>query len=112
MRVGVRRHRSPRGCSDAAMGRQIREGVPVSLTGAGVAPRRTGPPRRRPPSTLLKRQTAERRGLRAELARKLGVERAQMSRFKAGKEAFPSGKLSALHDLLEHYSAAKWHDGQ
>jgi hypothetical protein len=49
---------------------------------------------------LLRKRMAERRGLGAELARKLGVERAQVSRFKAGMEAFPSGKLSALHDLL------------
>jgi hypothetical protein len=50
--------------------------------------------------TLLRKKMAERRGLGAELARKLSVERAQVSRFKAGKEAFPSGKLSALYDLL------------
>jgi transcriptional regulator with XRE-family HTH domain len=50
--------------------------------------------------TLLKRKTAERRGLGAELARKLGVERAQVSRFKAGKEAFPASKLAALSELL------------
>ena len=50
---------------------------------------------------LLRRKTAERRGLGAELARKLGVERAQVSRFKAGKEAFPASKLGALHELLE-----------
>ena len=50
---------------------------------------------------LLRRKTAERRGLGAELARKLAVERAQVSRFKAGKEAFPASKLGALHDLLE-----------
>jgi hypothetical protein len=55
---------------------------------------------------LLRRKTAERRGLGAELARKLGVERAQVSRFKAGKEAFPSGKLSALHGLLVGFREA------
>jgi hypothetical protein len=49
---------------------------------------------------LLRKKMAERRGLGAELARKLGVERAQVSRFKAGKEAFPARKLGALHDLL------------
>jgi hypothetical protein len=49
---------------------------------------------------LLRKKTAERRGLGAELARKLGVERAQVSRFKAGKEAFPAAKLSALLDFL------------
>jgi hypothetical protein len=48
---------------------------------------------------LLRKKTAERRGLGAELARKLGVERAQVSRFKAGTEAFPAAKLPAL---LEH----------
>jgi hypothetical protein len=50
--------------------------------------------------TLLRKKMAERRGLGAELARKLGVERAQVSRFKAGKEAFPASKLTRLHDLL------------
>jgi DNA-binding MarR family transcriptional regulator len=49
---------------------------------------------------LLRRKTAERRGLGAELARKLGVERAQVSRFKAGKEPFPASKLPGLHELL------------
>jgi DNA-binding MarR family transcriptional regulator len=49
---------------------------------------------------LLRRKTAERRGLGAELARKLGVERAQVSRFKAGREAFPASKLGALYELL------------
>jgi hypothetical protein len=50
---------------------------------------------------LLRKKTAERRGLGAELARKLGVERAQVSRFKAGKEAFPAAKLAALRGLLD-----------
>jgi DNA-binding MarR family transcriptional regulator len=49
---------------------------------------------------LLRRKTAERRGLGAELARKLGVERAQVSRFKAGKEPFPAAKLAGLLELL------------
>jgi hypothetical protein len=49
---------------------------------------------------LLRRKTAERRGLGAELARKLGVERAQVSRFKAGKESFPAAKLAGLYELL------------
>jgi hypothetical protein len=49
---------------------------------------------------LLRRKMAERRGLGAELSRKLGVERAQVSRFKAGTEAFPASKLGDLHELL------------
>jgi hypothetical protein len=49
---------------------------------------------------LLRKKTAERRGLGAELARKLGVERAQVSRFKAGSEPFPAAKLSGLYELL------------
>jgi hypothetical protein len=74
-------------------------------------PRRLAPAPVLPPSTtpapsqdqvraLLRKKMAERRGLGAELARKLGVERAQVSRFKAGAEAFPSGKLRLLYDLL------------
>jgi hypothetical protein len=43
---------------------------------------------------LLRKKMAERRGLGAELARRLGVERAQVSRFKAGAEAFPVAKLA------------------
>jgi hypothetical protein len=39
-------------------------------------------------------------GLGAELARRLAVERAQVSRFKAGKETFPSAKLAGLAALL------------
>jgi hypothetical protein len=50
--------------------------------------------------SLLRRKMAERRGLGAELARKLGVERAQMSRFKAGTESFPSAKLEDLLHAL------------
>ncbi len=49
---------------------------------------------------LLRKEMAERRGLGAELARKLGVERAQVSRFKAGKEPFPAAKLGRLYELL------------
>jgi hypothetical protein len=49
---------------------------------------------------LPRKKTAERRGLGAELARKLGVERAQSSRSKAEKERFPAGKLGGLHTLL------------
>ena len=41
---------------------------------------------------LLRKKTAERRGL--------GVERAQVSRFKAGKEQFPAAKLAGLFDVL------------
>jgi len=54
---------------------------------------------------LLRQKTAERRGLAAELARALGVERAQMSRFKAGNEAFPAAKLAGLFDLLSSSEA-------
>jgi len=49
---------------------------------------------------LLRKKMAERRGLGAELARKLGVERAQVSRFKAGVEPFPVGKLPTLWAML------------
>jgi hypothetical protein len=49
---------------------------------------------------LLRKKMAERRGLGAELAHKLGVERAQVSRFKAGSEAFPANKLASLYALL------------
>jgi transcriptional regulator with XRE-family HTH domain len=49
---------------------------------------------------LLRKKMAERRGLGAELARKLGVERAQVSRFKAGRESFPAARLVALYELL------------
>jgi hypothetical protein len=80
----------------------------IDLAGVELSPRVMAP--LSPPATssvsqeqvraLLRKKTAERRGLGAELARKLGVERAQVSRFKAGKEAFPMSKLSALRDLL------------
>jgi transcriptional regulator with XRE-family HTH domain len=80
-------------------------------------PRRPAPAPALPPSTtpvpsqdqvraLLRKKTAERRGLGAELARKLGVERAQVSRFKTGKEAFPANKLTALYDLLRASATA------
>ena len=74
-------------------------------------PRRSAPAPALPPPTtpapsqdqvraLLQKKMAERRGLGAELARKLGVERAQVSRFKAGREAFPARKLGGLYALL------------
>jgi hypothetical protein len=74
-------------------------------------PRRPGPAPAPAPSTtpapsqdqvraLLRKKMAERRGLGAELARKLGVERAQVSRFKAGTEAFPASKLGGLYAVL------------
>jgi|GEM_PF-7033553 hypothetical protein len=69
-------------------------------------PRRPAPAPALPPSTtpapsqdqvraLLRKKMAERRGLGAELARKLGVERAQVSRFKAGKKPFPAAKRTS-----------------
>jgi hypothetical protein len=49
---------------------------------------------------LLRKKMAEHRGLGAEIARELGVERAQVSRFKAGTEAFPAQKLNTLYEAL------------
>ncbi len=66
--------------------------APATRTTRTVSPSRV--------RALLRQKTAERRGLAAELARTLGVERAQISRFKAGKETFPAAKLAALFDLL------------
>jgi hypothetical protein len=42
-----------------------------------------------------------RRGLAAEIARKFGVEPAQVSRFRAGTEAFPAAKLDELYAFLK-----------
>jgi DNA-binding MarR family transcriptional regulator len=80
----------------------------AGVAAAEPAAARAEPAATRPPPTvsqdqvraLLRRRTAERRGLGADLARKLGVERAQVSRFKAGKEPFPAAKLGRLHELL------------
>jgi hypothetical protein len=80
-------------------------------------PRRPAPAPALPPSTtpapsqdqvraLLRKKMAERRGLGAELARKLGVERAQVSRFKAGAEPFPAGRLPTLWAML-HQAAGR-----
>lgn len=74
----------------------------LAPTPATRAPRAVSQARVR---ALLREKTAERRGLAAELARTLGVERAQISRFKAGKEAFPAAKLGALNDLLSSAAA-------
>lgn len=83
-----------------------------SIEVAGDELSRRAPTREAPPSSatsaasqehvrsLLRKRMAERRGLGAELARRLGVERAQVSRFKAGKEAFPMAKLAGLFELL------------
>jgi DNA-binding Xre family transcriptional regulator len=85
----------------------------IEVAAGDEVPRRAPPaaevtPARPPPPSvtqdqvraLLKKKMAERRGLGAELARKLGVERAQVSRFKGGVEAFPVSKLSTLWTLL------------
>lgn len=52
---------------------------------------------------LLRKRMGEKRGLGAELARRLGVEPAQVSRFKKGKEAFPASKLDSLYALLSEH---------
>lgn len=50
---------------------------------------------------LFTKRAAKHRGLGAELGRALGVEAAQLSRFKAG-DTFPAAKLDALYALLTH----------
>jgi hypothetical protein len=74
---------------------------PVADAVAPPSPRATLPaPSQEQVRALLQKKMAERRGLGAELARKLGVERAQVSRFLAGKEKFPRAKLPELLGLL------------
>jgi hypothetical protein len=92
-----------RAAAKAAAGDVAGDEVPRRAPAAAEAT----PARRAPPSVtqdqvraLLKKKMAERRGLGAELARKLGVERAQVSRFKAGRESFPVMKLEGLFELL------------
>jgi transcriptional regulator with XRE-family HTH domain len=51
--------------------------------------------------TLLRKRMAQKRGLGAEIARRFGVEAAQVSRFKAGEEAFPAAKLDELYAFLK-----------
>ena len=94
----------------SVMRKLIRAAAKASAIAGDELPRRPPAPVP-PPSTtpapsqeqvraLLRKKTAERRGLGAELARKLGVERAQVSRFKAGVETFPASKLGRLNALL------------
>lgn len=84
---------------DVAPPLDLRTDAPSALAPATATrgPRSVSPSRVR---ALLREKTAVRRGFAAELARTLGVERAQISRFKAGKEAFPAAKLASLFDLL------------
>jgi hypothetical protein len=73
---------------------------PATARAPTPSPPATPPVSQEQVRALLRKKMAERRGLGAELARKLGVERAQVSRFKAGKERFPAAKLGLLHELL------------
>jgi hypothetical protein len=52
----------------------------------------------------LCKHTARQPGLAAELARRLRVQPAQISRFKAGTERFPSAKLDRLFALMHKLS--------
>ena len=73
---------------------------PPAAPVAQPSPAATSPVSQDQVRALLRKRMAERRGLGAELARKLGVERAQVSRFKAGSESFPSTKIGPLYALL------------
>jgi len=75
----------------------------IVLSEVPPRPRRSVP---RPPAAtqeqvraLFTKRASKLRGLGAELGRALGVEAAQLSRFKAG-DAFPAAKLDALYALL------------
>jgi transcriptional regulator with XRE-family HTH domain len=74
--------------------------LPRRAAPASAPPSTTPAPSQDQVRALLRKKMAERRGLGAELARKLGVERAQVSRFKAGNESSPAGKLAGLYALL------------
>ena len=95
----------------SVMRKLIRAAAKATAIDVDELPRRPAPAPAPPPSrtpapsqdqvrALLRKKMAERRGLGAELARKLGVERAQVSRFKAGTETFPASRLAALYDEL------------
>jgi DNA-binding Xre family transcriptional regulator len=96
----------------SVMRKLVRAAAKASAIDVAVLPPRAAPPAPALPSlttpapsqdqvrSLLRKKMAERRGLGAELARKLGVERAQVSRFKTGTEAFPAQKLGALYEAL------------
>jgi DNA-binding Xre family transcriptional regulator len=98
----------------SVMRKLIRAAAKASAIDVDALPRQPAPPAPASPASktpapsqdqvraLLRKKMAERRGLGAELARKLGVERAQVSRFKTGKEAFPTGKLLRLFEELSH----------
>jgi len=80
---------------------------PAAAATSSPSPPATSPaPSQEQVRALLRKKMAERRGLGAELARKLGVERAQVSRFKAGSEMFPAGRLAALWELLRREAHA------
>jgi hypothetical protein len=57
---------------------------------------------------LLCTHGAQMPGLAAELARRLGVQPAQLSRFKAGTERFPAAKLDELARLIHQLAGSPW----
>jgi hypothetical protein len=85
--------------------RQAAKAHGIVITEPTARPPRLAP---RPPAAtqdevraLYKKRARTHRGLGAELSRALGVEAAQLSRFKAG-HPFPASKLDALHALLTY----------
>jgi hypothetical protein len=74
---------------------------PVATTAAPRAPLRSKSPSQATVRALLRARLAETRGLGAQIARRFGVEPSQVSRFKTGKESFPTGKLDALLAFLK-----------
>jgi hypothetical protein len=85
-----------------ALARGVSPAPRAAPTPAPRAPRR---PKKAPSQAavraLLRTRLAETRGLGATIARRFGIEPSQVSRFKAGKESFPHGKLDALMALLK-----------
>jgi hypothetical protein len=74
---------------------------PVATTATARAPRQPKAPAQATVRALLRSRLAETRGLGAVIARRFGVEPSQVSRFKAGKEPFPTGKLAELLTFLK-----------
>lgn len=89
-------------------GEALAQGIEVGALDAPPRPRRR---RKVTPAASLAvvraalRKRADRQpGLAAELARRLRVQPAQISRFKAGKDGFPPAKLDRLFALLGELS--------
>ncbi len=87
--------------------RQAAKARGIVVTGEELTAREARPEPRPPRAAqstvraLLRKRLDAKRGLGVEIARRFGVESAQVSRFKSGDDTFPAAKLDELFAFLK-----------